>query len=280
MMGKNHVERELLLRYAMSEVPIVGVREENKLALEDARYIERHLLECPACQQEVELFKDAVEAGDELLANVVEKHFHGQDVRVVTPKKFPIKTAGWIAAPALVVVALLFLASASMRSLINPPLRVQASVENELPSSINEFVKGLDTMADGAAHFLDGDYAGAVACFREASISAEEDSKRGLAHLNMGLSFLAMAERRELGLFYEFDRELADSALAHLDACLELTKPFPFFQEAALYFSAKAHLMRNDPAAARTSLEAGKAIRGPKHQAVVELLRELPAGSL
>jgi hypothetical protein len=275
MMGKNHVDRELLLRYAMSEVPIVGVREETRLALEDTRYIERHLVECPVCQHDFEVLKDAVEAGDELLANVVEKHLGGPEVRVVTQKKTHLKMAAWIVIPAICGVLALFMVSASMRSLINPALRVHASVENELPVSLTESVKGVDTMAEGAIHFMDGDYPGAVSSFRNSAASSTEDTQKALAHFNMGLTFLAMAEHRKLGLFYEFDRELADSALTHFDACLQLTQIFPRMKATALYYSAKAHLMRNDPAAARKSLEVCKAMRGFKYQEASNLLQEL-----
>lgn len=275
MTGKNHIERELLLRYAMSEAPILDVREETKLALEDVRYVERHLQECTACQRQLELLKEAVEAGDHLLSKIVESHLHVAAVETVRPKKYPLLKWGLVLGPAVGVGVAFFFLSPTGRAFINPSIRVHASVESEVPASIQEVTKGVSPMADGAFRFSEGDYAGAVESFKRAASASPEDGDRGLARLNIGLTFLSMAEHRELGLFYKFDAELVDSALAHLNASLSMTTIHPRMQETALYFSAKAHLMRNDPAAALVPLEACVAIRGMKFREAEKLLKEI-----
>jgi len=274
MMGKNHINRELLLRYAMSEVPIYSEHEETKLAVEDVRYVERHLQECGECRQQLGLLKDAVETGDQLLAKILETHFHHPVTPVVKPRKFPRKTWGWVLAPVGFAVVAFFLFPTTIRQWINPSVRGHASVENELSASVGEVTRGVSAVNQGANRFVEGNYSGAIESFRKAATS-NESGDRGLAYLNIGLTFLAMAEHRQLGLFYQFDPQLADSALAYFAASLPLTTLYPRMQDTAFYFSAKAHLMREDLAAARESLDACIAIGGEKSEAAQKLLMEV-----
>ena len=274
-MGKSsvHVEHELLLRYAMSETPIPGMSAEEGLGLEDRRYIERHLKTCAECRERVERLKVAVEAGDRLLSKAATDHLGEPAPNLL--RKFPLQKIrpALLLAAALVLVIAIF--SMFIRPWLNPPFASQAAVRDEVNESVVAVVMGMSDMNAGAAHFAKGNYQKAIASFRAATVSEEHASGRGLAHLNLGMTYLKVAEHRKFWLLYKFDRQSADSALVHLTASLQLTGEFPRMRATAFYFSAKAHLMRNDPAAAREALQACTSMKSEKFAAAKQLLEKL-----
>ncbi len=274
MMGKSHVDRELLLRYAMSEVHTSSAHDQNQLAIEDVRYIERHLQECADCQQQVVLMKDAVQVGDQLLTNIVEKHFYKPIPKVTRPRfSFDSLRIGW--APGLSAAFAVLAICLFLPGWINPPFAPQATVNDEVGESFFSLTRGFSSLGDGAMRFSEKNYEAAIVSFRKSIHSEKEIKDRGLAHLYLGLTFLKVAENRRLGLFYSFDQGLADSALAHLKASMKLNDAFPLMQETALYFSAKAHLMRNDAGAASEALHTCAGMGLDKAQAAQKLLEEI-----
>lgn len=274
MMGNNHVDRKLLLRYAMSEVHTSIAHDRSQIALEDARYIDRHVQECAHCQAQLALMRDAAQVGDELLSKIIEKRLFNHSPQIVKRRvsleellsRWAPRVAGAIA---VVFVCIL------LPSLINPQYARQATVEYELGKSELPSPRKPSGLNQGAAYFNKGNYAAAIESFQRSIQSEDEIKDRGLAHLYLGLTFLKVAENRRLVFFYSFDRSLADSAVAHLNAGMKLNAAFPLMQDAALYFSGKAHLMRNDVRAASEALEACVAMRLEKSQAAQKLLKEL-----
>jgi len=274
MMGKSHVDRELLLQYAMSEVHTSIAHDWSQVASEDVRYIERHLQECSDCQQQLELMKDAVQIGDQLLTSIVERHFYKPSPSSVRPR-FSIDKLriGWLRGLSAAIAVILL--CGFLPGWINPPFAPQATVNNEQGVSELSMTRALSALNEGALRFNEGNYAAAIESFRKSIQSEDEIEDRGLAHLYLGLTFLKVAENRRLGFFYSFDQALADSALAYLNASLKLNDSFPLMQETTLYFSAKANLMRNDVRAASEALKACAEIGLEKSQAAKKLLEEI-----
>jgi tetratricopeptide (TPR) repeat protein len=268
-----HIEQQLLLRYAMSAVPIAGAREDEKPSAEDIRYIEQHLKECSECRRRAEVLKEAVVAGDRLLSKIVADHSDESAREAFTV--LALKKLRPFLFPAAATAVALTVLSIMVPPWFNPPFATQATVHQEVAQSLSTVTRSVSPMSDGAGYFEDGEYEQALGSFRVAASSANESSERGLAHLNLGLTFLRMAEHRQLGLFYTFDQELADSALTHLAKSLELSAAFPPMQETAYYFLAKAHLMRNDPRSAGSALQACIDLQREKAAAAQKLLDEL-----
>jgi len=274
MMGKSHVDRELLLRYAMSEVHTSVAYDQSQIATEDARYIERHLQECADCQQQLALMKDAVQVSDQLLTKIVEKHFYKPSPKIALPRfSFDKSRIGWAPGFSAVIVAIVI--CIFLPGWINPPFTSQATVHDELGEFALPMPRNPSALNDGTAHFNEGNFAAAIESFRKSIHSKDEIADHGLAQLYLGLTLLKVAENRQLGLFYSFDQGLADSALAHLNASMEINSAFPRMQNVALYFSAKAHLMRNDARAASEALSDCAAMGLEKSQTAQKLLEEI-----
>jgi tetratricopeptide (TPR) repeat protein len=258
----------------MSEAQTSIAHDQNQVPIDDARQIEQHLRECADCRQQVELMKDAVQVGDQLLNKIVERHFYKPSPKIVRPRfSFDKLRIGW--APGLSAAIAVVLLCAFLPGWINPPYTPQATIHDELGASVFSATRGFSRVNDGAVRYSEGNYAAAIDSFRKSIDSEAEIKDRGVAHLYLGLTYLKVAENRRLGLFYSFDQELADSALAHLNASMKLNGSFPLMQNVALYFSAKAHLMRNDARAASEALKACAAMHIEKSQAAQKLLEEI-----
>lgn len=248
-----HVEQELLLRYAMMTAAIVGVSKEEKLALEDVRYIERHLKSCATCRNQVERLEKTAKTGDRLLEKVVARHL-GAEALPGGVKRVAFKKVGLVLLPTAAVALLVVLSPKFFPMSLSSPWVRQAVLHDEVHESFT--VTRGSAISEGAAYFADGLYDEAITSFRETLATPRDSAFHGLALLSMGLTYLQMAEQKKFFLFYEFDQEHADSALVHFAACLQSKHTLPRMRATALFFSAKAHLMRNELHAACQALQA------------------------
>jgi len=273
---KVHVDQELLQQYVMSTLLSVDLSSEEKLGIEDRQYVERHLQGCDECRERVERLRSSVDAGEQVLAQVLASHLGEPQPTLAEildkPKVRPIFISTMLA---LTVVALTTLFSRYS----NPDYAHQASIHKESIKSIVLSIRGGDpfvtSFMNAMAHLAKSDYGSAITEFRSARKSTNEPSRIAMAHLYIGLANLKKAERRTLWLFYDFNQQYVDSAMIHLMASVNYSDKFPDIRGPALFFVGKAHLMRSDPQAAIAALRACEEMGGEKAPEAHTLLEEL-----
>jgi len=276
-MGKPqvHVGQELLQRYVMSTLLALDLSSEEKFGIEDKRYVEQHLQGCDECRERVERLRSSVDAGNQILGEVLASHLGEPQPTLAEildkPKVRPVIIPTMLALTVVVLTALVSRYS-------NPDYAPQASIHDE-PIELIRGIRGGDSFVasffTAMDHLAKARYDSAITEFRSAIESTNEPSRIAMAHLHIGLANLKKAERRTLWLFYDFKQQYVDSAMIHLMASVNYSEKFPDIRGPALFFVGKAHLMRSDLRAAVTALRACEKMGGEKASEAHTLLEEL-----
>lgn len=91
----------------------------------------------------------------------------------------------------------------------------------------------------------------------------EENPNDYSANFYLGLSYLATAKIRLLGMPYRFDAQKVEKGAEYLRKALDLSAENPFYTEDCLWYLSKARLMLNDVRAARRLLQQLVALPHP-----------------
>ncbi len=246
----------------------------RKLSGKWKRQIEDHTALCPLCVRALEAMQAAEEAGTaqdgipenwQAMENALDKRFH---------ERLKVVSAGWtdpagrkttpraernilqsVADAVFSTKKLVFagaLASVAIAGLYSYAFfsRVDTfSLSRIQPEKITRLRAGTpDTgFGEGLRQYGMGEYGSAIHSLED---FIKENQDHYEAHYYLGISRLADAEVRLLGLPYRFDRSQVEKAVFDLEKALSLGRDNSYYTADCCWYLGKARLMLNEPAAA------------------------------